>query len=546
MPKAADAPTVSVRPGARKRNPLDAHLAKYKSVPFLLVGSGLSRRYLGLDDWEGLLRRLAGLTSKSFEEFRSLADNDFPTIATLISDELVKAWWSDPAFSDSRARYEEKITRRHGPLKAEVSRIIALAAPTFDGRSVKARELKLLRAATIDGVITTNYDRLMEDTFPTFHVFVGQDELLLADPQEVGEIYKIHGSASDPESIVLTREDYDEYKARNAYLAAKLLTIFVEHPVVILGYGLGDPDVIGIVAEIARLMTRANVGSLRGRLVFVQWNPEAKGMQLVETAMVVDQQLSVPIISVTVPDFLGVFASLSRTVRKFPARSLRRIKEYIHDLVLTTDLQGRLYAESIDVDVDVSKVDVVLGIGVQQHLIARLGYKALERDDLFKDVLADESQYDSAAVVNDTLPRLLSGGGRTPVFRYLRSAGYLTADGNLRPNAVVPDAVGRRVRLGITDYGPPPSMAPRAHYVASQVGNDLKRLLAEYQPWDVSTAIGLLPPERIDLRVLRRYLLDHQGDWHASLPRAICYFDYLMYGNLALRRRPRRAAAATA
>lgn len=80
-----------------------------------------------------------------------------------------------------------------------------------------AAELELLSDAVIDGAITTNYDGLPEHLLPDFKSYVGQDQLLFYDAQGIGETYMIHGSASQPESIVVTANDYAEFNARNPY-----------------------------------------------------------------------------------------------------------------------------------------------------------------------------------------------------------------------------------------------------------------------------------------------------------------------------------------
>ena len=80
----------------------------------------------------------------------------------------------------------------------------------------------------IDGVITTNWDTLAESIFDKFTTFIGQRELILSSTLNMGEIYKIHGCITKPNSMVLTDNDYKEFKDRNPYLSAKLITLFMD------------------------------------------------------------------------------------------------------------------------------------------------------------------------------------------------------------------------------------------------------------------------------------------------------------------------------
>jgi hypothetical protein len=49
------------------REQISDHLSGFRSAPFLFAGAGLSRRYLGLDSWEGLLRRFAAEAGRPYE-----------------------------------------------------------------------------------------------------------------------------------------------------------------------------------------------------------------------------------------------------------------------------------------------------------------------------------------------------------------------------------------------------------------------------------------------------------------------------------------------
>src|SRR5690606_26648612 len=135
------------------------------------------------------------------------------------------------------------------PLKVSVSRHL-LSLTQNDSDEDLRNEIAKLKTARVNGIITTNYDLLCEQIFPQFKVYKSQSELIFSPLQEVGEIYKIHGCCTEPNSIVITEDDYHEYNRKNAYIAAKLLTVFLEHPTIFMGYSISDENIRTILSSI--------------------------------------------------------------------------------------------------------------------------------------------------------------------------------------------------------------------------------------------------------------------------------------------------------
>ncbi len=202
------------------------HLRGFSSLPFLFVGSGLSRRFMNLSNWESLLRQTSELTGRDFGYYYSSVDGDLPGVASTIAEDFHEVWWTDKQFQESRQKHSGQKLSRTSPYKIEVSKIIERSASSIPTEGLESDEINLLRSAHVDGIITTNYDQFLEELFSEFCTYIGQDGLLLAEPQGIGEIYKIHGCISQPETLVLTRADYQRFNDRNSYLAAKLLTMF--------------------------------------------------------------------------------------------------------------------------------------------------------------------------------------------------------------------------------------------------------------------------------------------------------------------------------
>jgi hypothetical protein len=284
--------------------------------PFLFVGSGFSRRYLGLDDWRGLLSRFC-VTGKPFEYYLAAADGYLPRAAGILAADFNAHWWTSEDYKQAVERDKGKIIDRTSALRIEIARYISTLDQAKAKTSEFAEEIELLAGLNVDGVITTNWDLLLEQIFPGYKVYIGQNDLLFANPQQMGEIYKIHGCSTKPHSLVLTDKDYEEFSSRNAYLAAKLITIFVEHPVIFIGYSLSDENVTSLLRAISLCIGKDNIEQLRRNSIFLRRPSGQDAEGISETYTTIDG-VQIPIVLVTTSDFRPMYQALGEIKRRIP------------------------------------------------------------------------------------------------------------------------------------------------------------------------------------------------------------------------------------
>lgn len=255
--------------------------------PFLFIGSGFSRRYLGLEDWKGLLSKFC-VAGKPFEYYLATADGNYPLVAEQLAQDFNEYWWNAPEYKQHVEQFKSKINGLSSALRIEICEYLSTLDQTTAMKSEYAAEIELLSGLNVDGIITTNWNLLLEEVFPDYKIYIGQKELLFSNPQQIGEIYKIHGCSSSPDSLVLTAKDYQEFNDRNAYLAAKLITIFVEHPIVFLGYSISDKNISSLLGALSRCIGKENIEQLRKNLIFVQRPGKEETDGVSETYLTID------------------------------------------------------------------------------------------------------------------------------------------------------------------------------------------------------------------------------------------------------------------
>lgn len=251
-------------------------LANFDCQPVLFVGAGLPRRYMGALGWDGALRDALdsiGIDDPEFDYFVQKNDGHMIGVGTDIADVVFEWAWAD------KDRFPEELYKTDDK-SIFLKHTVATRLPTFDPEQLdegKRKEFELLREIRPHAIITTNYDSMLESIFEGYEAIVGKG-VLKYNLNSYGEIFHIHGIATEPASMVLVKRDYEQWHRESQYFAAKLLTYFVEHPIFIFGYGLGDPNIKTVLSDIGRIV--ADETGLITNVIQIVWNEKAsEGMQ---------------------------------------------------------------------------------------------------------------------------------------------------------------------------------------------------------------------------------------------------------------------------
>ena len=217
-----------------------------KTAPFLFIGSGFTRHYLNSPTWLQILEKFA---PRHINSYISSIGTDLPKIARIVGEEINSHFWNLPDHDPLKQKIQEKITTSTAVLRFKIAEYLK-KLNIKDINPQYNEEIELLQHINIDGIITTNWDDVLEQLFPKYTKLVGQEDLLTMHSYCIGEIYKIHGCIHQPETMILTDDDYNDFSKRNTYLAAKLITIFLEHPIIFLGYSISDPNIQKILKSL--------------------------------------------------------------------------------------------------------------------------------------------------------------------------------------------------------------------------------------------------------------------------------------------------------
>jgi hypothetical protein len=275
-------------------------LRERKMQPVFFIGSGLSRRYLDSPNWENLLMKIAEEVECNYEELKKRYEPEYDRIAQeleyycfrhakkedidkkkrksilrdLIADifiNYVKDYKKKKIIEENSSLNQDIYTQMNKITNIdkmnEVTKIekvaeeyqniyekIKLCSDNFN----KYIEINELKKVYPKAIITTNYDTMLEDIIfeNRCNIHIGQEGILSSmDESDEIDLYKIHGCVTKPDTIIITKDDYDDFEEKGKYLYSKIFTIFCEYPIIFIGYSISDRNIKNILTAMMEIMT---------------------------------------------------------------------------------------------------------------------------------------------------------------------------------------------------------------------------------------------------------------------------------------------------
>lgn len=337
-------------------------LKNANEFPILFIGAGLSKRYIvDYPSWEELLNALWKLQNNDRDFYAELnkLKKDILTkkpnlpkddlrfelnteAAQIISQNIDNLFFAEKLPIDGLSQemaFKENLSPFKQYLANSFSNLQKKNEPTIQ-KELAAFQKLLLKTRLI---FTTNYDKFIEDSYGddkhSIATYIGQNGLFQAS-LGYAELFKIHGCISEPNSLVLTKDDYLTFEKHSVLISAKIISEMLHSPIIFLGYSLTDANVRHILKSFISSLGNQEKTKLRQKLIIIQYD-EAAGDDINEEVIFsTDFQCFFTLIKTN--NYFTIYNKLAEIDQGVTPIELSRYQHIIKDLIVTKGQKGTL------------------------------------------------------------------------------------------------------------------------------------------------------------------------------------------------------------
>ncbi|MBS4860699.1 MAG: SIR2 family protein [Eubacterium limosum] len=347
-------------------------ISNYHNHPVLFIGTGLSLRYLENSySWDSLLKKIASDFNSNAEYYLDIKAEHMQTTSYAfdqIATQLEKDF--NQHLKDNRHgkfEYINDLFYANMQRGTNISRFKLYLADLLrkviikDAALPEISELKKARK-NISSVITTNYDTMIEQLF-SFNPLIGNN-ILLSNPY--GSVYKIHGCVSQPEKIIITESDYEEFNRKYELIRAQLLSLFIHNPIIFIGYNIGDKNIKDILRTIFSYVdyNSDEAKKIRDNFLLIEYERGSENTEVIEHDIDIEGFETIRINKLKTDNFVAVYQALANLFLPVSAMDIRKVQTVVREIC-----EGGAIEVSVTEDLDELKnSDKVLVVGSKKTI----------------------------------------------------------------------------------------------------------------------------------------------------------------------------------
>lgn len=376
-------------------------ISNYTNHPVLFIGSGFSFRYLTHTyTWNNLLSKVCedlwGNDERYLDIKAKCTANGICSFAKVASK--IEMLFNEALEQDRNGKFKEINDSFYENMRNGItlSRFKIYIAKLVNSNELKEgvedeiNELKKARK-NIGSIITTNYDKLIENIFE-FNPLVGND-ILLSNPY--GAVYKIHGCVDNISRIIITEDDYEMFDEQYELIRAQMLSLFIHNPIIFLGYNIGDDNIKKVLKTIFSYVSNntEEAEKVRKNFLLVEYEKGSKNLEITDHDIVIKGS-NIRINKLKTDDFLSLYHALATINLPISAMDVRKVQTIVKEIYAGGSIKVMI-TENLD---DMKNGDRILAIGSSKTI----KYQFMKTSEMTQNyfTIIDESNSAILSLIN--------------------------------------------------------------------------------------------------------------------------------------------------
>lgn len=397
------------------------HLQELNTFPIVFIGSGISKRYIqDFPSWIELLEKAwhySKISNDFYGRLATLKDESFSNyFANIkIASEIESAFNSNFRQGiikidslSTKTAYENNIS----PFKYYISSLFQDLKYTQTYEKEKDDWHDFITKSRF--IITTNYDEFIEDTYSDSHIslkkFVG-NRGFFSETTGYAELYKIHGCISEPNSIILTENDYSKFDEESILISSKIISALVCNPIIFIGYSLSDKNVQKIISNFTKQIPEHLMADYARKIIVVTYEEH------IEYKEQIVQKDFGTFTNIITDDFTSIYKAIASIQQGLTPDEINRFQSFVKKIIIEKGSEGNLDSYLIspkELDTMNNNSNLVVAIGDRKNFYVLPDYVSYIEDYMFnKDELLPNLALQFIAFENTS--------ARTPFLKYLQN-----------------------------------------------------------------------------------------------------------------------------